>query len=85
MLLPLGSGISKHNNVVPSANLPSKHHVQDVKCPEMIVYPSKANANITSIYTVFSNGLKKVHRKIVHYVERNGLLRIDFMIAVVLI
>lgn len=83
MQLPLGSGTSKHNNAVQSASLLSKHPVQDAKYPEMIVYLFKVNVNITSIFIVFLNGLKRVHHKIVHYAERSGLLRTDFMISIV--
>jgi|694.fasta_scaffold110843_1 hypothetical protein len=82
MLLPLGSGTSKHNNVAQYVSLLSKHLVQDVRYPEMIVYLFKVNASITSICIVFLNGLKRVHLKIAHYVERSGLLRTELMIYI---
>jgi hypothetical protein len=81
MLLLLGSGISKHNNAVQYASLLLKRLAQDVKYPEMIVCLFKVNVSITFTCIAYLNGLKKVHLKIVHYAERSGSLRIDFMIS----
>lgn len=61
-----------------SASLTLKRLVQDAKCPEMTVLPSKVSVFITSISTVFSSGLKKAVLMNVLLIEKNGRPKIDF-------
>lgn len=80
MQLLLGNGIFKILIDVPFANSNSNRHVQDVKHQGMIASPCKDNAHTIFICIVFSNGLKKVAPINVHLIEKNGFLKIDFLI-----
>lgn len=78
-LLP-GNGTFKTLIDAQYVNSNSKPLVQDAKHLVMTVSQCKDNALIIFIFIAFSNGPKKEALMNVHLIEKNGFLKIDFLI-----